>query len=214
VLRLLDLPLAAPVHDFNISHNPAGQLLLDFYHANGRHKVAVLPDRLRIEAIRAPLGRYVSILHETTARFRSADPRLQLWACYNEFAMWMLGVLVVTGAWLAVKRIWLRGTVRRIHWVTGILAVPVLAIFTASAIQMAHRTWWWRPSIVWNLLAGWHRGRGMGVVLPSAGTLVLLTLAATGLVLWYRGRERRVGSFILGAGAVLSGGLFVWMRNW
>jgi hypothetical protein len=179
--------------------------MLDFYHANGRHTVTVLPDRLRIEARRAPFTKYLSTLHVTTAAFRTADMRLRLWSWYNEFAMWTLVLMLSTGAWLAIMRRWRRGAIRSTHWIAGIAAVPVLAIFTASAIQMAHRTWW--PS--WRLLMALHRGSK----LPPIATALLLTLAATGIVLWYRGRDHRPGTIVLGAATLISGGLLVWMRN-
>jgi hypothetical protein len=205
VLSLLHLPLAAPVHTFNISHDPAGQLTLDFYHANGRHKITVLPDHLRIETHRAPFAKYLSTLHVTTAAFRSADTRMTLWSWYNEFAMWTLLVMLVTGAWLAITRRWRPGAIRRTHWIAGIVAVPVLAIFTASAIQMAHRTWW----IASRRLNSLHRG----FALPPLATALLLTLAATGIVLWYRGGDRRPGTIVLAAATLISGGLLIWMRN-
>ena len=37
VVRLLGLTLATPVHDFAIGHDAGRHLVLDFYHANGRH---------------------------------------------------------------------------------------------------------------------------------------------------------------------------------
>jgi len=208
VVRLLALPLAMPVHSFNISHDTAGRLVLDFYHANGRHKVTALDGRLRIEASRAPLAKYLSTLHVTTAAFHSGDARLQAWAWYNEFAMWMLVVLLVTGAWLAITRRWRPGALRRTHWIAGIVALPVIAIFAASAIQMAHRTWW-TAGPFWRTLASIHRGR----VLPPLATVLLLTLAATGVVLWTRGRDRRLGAIVLATATLFSGGLLVWMRG-
>jgi hypothetical protein len=203
-VRLLDLPLATPVHSFNISHDAAGRLQLDFYHANGRHKVTVLDDRLQIEVARAGLGKYLSTLHVTTAAFHSGDTRLQLWSWYNEFAMWLLVVMLATGGWLAATRRWKPGAIRRTHWIGGLLGLPVLAIFAVSAIQMAHRAWRIPKSL--NSL---HRG----FVLPPLATALLLTLATTGLLLWYRGRDRRLGAVLLAAGTLISGGLLVWMRG-
>jgi hypothetical protein len=201
VVRLLDLPLATPVHSFNISHDAAGRLQLDFYHANGRHRVTVSDDRLHIEAERAGLGKYLSTLHVTTAAFHSGDPRMQFWSWYNEFAMWMLLVMLATGGWLAVTRRWRPGAIRRTHWVTAIAGMPVLTIFAVSAIQMAHRAW-----AIPKTLNALHRGG----ILPPVATVLLVVLAGTGLMLW---RDRRLGAVLLAAGALISGGLLVWMRG-
>jgi hypothetical protein len=210
VVRLLGLSLATPVHSFNISHDSSGRLALDFYHANGRHKVTVFPDRLHIEAARANLWKYLSTLHVTTAAFHSGDARMQLWAWYNEFALWMLVVMLATGGWLAVTRRWRPGAVRRTHWTAALIALPVLAIFAASAIQLAHRSWCTAGPVA-RTLASLHRGRG--VALPQLAAVLLVILAATGLVLWYRGRDHRLGAVLLAAGTLVSGGLLVWMRG-
>jgi hypothetical protein len=207
---LLGLGLAAPVHDFNIAHDSAGRLALDFYHANGRHKVTVLPGHLHIEAARAPLAKYLSTLHVTTAAFHSGDRRLQCWAWYNEFAMWMFAVLLGTGAWMLVTRRGRGGTIRRTHWIVAWIALPVLAVFAVSAVQMAHRTWWTVGPVL-RALALLHRARGLAPA-PFAGALLLL-VAATGFCLWLQSRrDRLAGAIVLALGAVLSGGLMVWMR--
>ena len=210
VVRLLGLSLATPVHDFNISRDSGGRLTLDFYHVNGRHKVTVLSDRLHIEVARAGLGTYLATMHVTTAAFHSADSRMQLWAWYNEFAMWALIVMLATGGWLAVTRRWRPGAIRRTHWLTAIVALPVLTVFAVSAIHLAHRSWW-TAGPVSRTLASLHQGRGGA--LPPVATALLPILAATGLVLWYRGRDRRAGAVLLVVGALVSGGLLVWMRG-
>jgi hypothetical protein len=210
VVRVLGLSLATPVHDFNMARDPAGRLALDFYHANGRHKVTVLPGRLHIEATRAPLAKYLSTLHVTTAAFRSGDRRLQLWAWYNEFAMWMFALLLVTGAWMLVTRRGRGGALRRTHWLVALIALPILVIFAVSAIQMAHRLWWTAGPVLRGF-ALLHRTRGLAPA-PVAGALLLL-LAATGFSLWLQSRrDRFAGAVLLALGASLSGGLIVWMR--
>jgi hypothetical protein len=104
VCSLLRLSLARPIQDAVIQHDPANRLVLDFYHANGRHRVTVMEadGKLRIEVYRASLLRYLDTLHVTTAAFRSGDWRMQLWADYNEFAMWCLLGMTLSGAalWL------------------------------------------------------------------------------------------------------------------
>jgi hypothetical protein len=206
VVRLLSLSLATPVHDFNIGHDRSGHLTLDFYHANGRHKVTVLdnPARLHIENSRAGFARYLSTLHVTTAAFHSGDARMTWWSWYNEFAMWTLIAMLFTGVWMLVTRRGKPGAIRRTHWIAALVSAPLLALFAATAVQMAHRAQTVLPAL--NAL---HRSRALA---PFA-SLALLILTATGLCLWRQSRDRRVGAALLAFGAVVSGGLLLWMRS-
>jgi len=99
VCSQLHLSLATPVNSFAIQHDAANNLLLDLRHANGEHKVTVLEKegRIRVEAVRKSLWLYLDTLHETTAAFHSADWRMQLWADYNEFALWSLLAMIASG---------------------------------------------------------------------------------------------------------------------
>ena len=99
VCGLLRLSLATPIQSAVIQHDSAGNLLLDFWHANGRHRVTVLESegRLRVEVMRNSLWSYLGTLHATTAAFHSGDWRMQLWADYNEFAMWCLIGMMASG---------------------------------------------------------------------------------------------------------------------
>jgi hypothetical protein len=104
VCGLLRLSLATPIQSAVIQHDAANNLLLDFWHANGRHRVTVLESqgRLRVEVMRNSLWSYLGTLHATTAAFHSGDWRMQLWADYNEFAMWCFLVMLASGValWL------------------------------------------------------------------------------------------------------------------
>ena len=95
------------------------------------------------------------------------------------------------------------GAIRRTHWITALVSAPLLALFAFTAVQMAHRTAAVLPAI--NAL---HRSR---VVAPFASA-ALLILTATGIVLWFNGRDRRTGAALLTFGALVSGGLILWMR--
>jgi len=99
ICSLLGLSLATPVNRAAIRHDAANNLLLDFRHANGRDQVTVLEKerRLRIETTRNNIGLYLFVLHETTGAFQSGDWRMQLWADYNEFAMWCLLAMMASG---------------------------------------------------------------------------------------------------------------------
>jgi hypothetical protein len=104
VCGLLGLSLATPIQTAVIQHDAANNLLLDFYHANGRHRVTVLEkeSRLRVEVMRNSLWSYLGTLHATTGAFHSGDWRMQLWADYNEFAMWCFLAMLASGValWL------------------------------------------------------------------------------------------------------------------
>jgi hypothetical protein len=104
VCSLLGLSLARPIQKEVIQRDAAHNLLLDFWHVNGRHRVTVLEaeGRLRVERIPGAFWRYLDTLHRTTAAFRSGDRRMQLWAGYNEFAMWSLIGMLASGValWL------------------------------------------------------------------------------------------------------------------
>ena len=99
VCALLKLSLATPVNSFAIQHDAANNLFLDFRHVNGRHQVTVLEKegKLRIQVTRNTLWHYFFTLHETTAAFHSGDWRMQLWADYNEFALWSLLTMLASG---------------------------------------------------------------------------------------------------------------------
>ena len=220
VVRLLGLSLATPVHDFNIGHDAEGRLKLDFYHANGRHQVTLLehPVRLRVSNTRAGFLRYLSTLHVTTAAFHSGDRRMQLWAWWNEFAMWGVAVMAASGVWVWWERRGKRTTPRRgvysgmlrVHRYTALGALAVLAVFEISAVQMAHRTWI-QAGPVLSTFNRIHRMRGIGLSPPLGASL--LVLAATGLWLWWKlQRDRRLGTALFGLSTFVAGGLIWWMR--
>ncbi|MCU1238006.1 MAG: hypothetical protein JWP63_5973 [Candidatus Solibacter sp.] len=207
VVQVLGLSLATPVHDFAIGHDTARRLVLDFYHANGRHRVTVLGGRIRVERTRASLWKYLSTLHVTTAAFHSGDRRMQAWAWWNEFAMWCLLVMTASGAWIWLSRRGAKGGWRRAHRYTAGAVVALLVIYGVSAVHMAHRTWWkwgvWMDRV--------HRTRGVSFA-PVLG-VGLLVLAVSGVMLWWSvRRERRVGAVLLAAGCTVAIGLAVWMR--
>jgi uncharacterized iron-regulated membrane protein len=98
----LHFTLVAPVSEYAIKHDRANRLWLDLYHSNGTHKVTFLETegKMRIEEIRNDVWSYLDNLHTTTSAFASGDIRMRLWANYNEFAMWSLIGMTVSGVWL------------------------------------------------------------------------------------------------------------------
>jgi hypothetical protein len=212
VVSLLGLSLATPVHDFNIGHDGEHRLVLDFYHANGRHKVTVMenPVRLHIERTHASVARYLSTLHVTTAAFHSGDGRMQLWAWWNEFAMWCLLAMTASGVWIWLRRTAAKNAWRRAHRYSALGLLALLAVYEVSAVHMAHRRWVQAGAVlVW--LDRVHRMRGVSFA-PALG-VGLLALGASGMVLWWKlRRDRRAGALLLALGCTVAGGLAVWMR--
>jgi PepSY-associated TM region len=210
VVQLLRLSLATPVHDFAIRHDAGRPLVLDFYHANGRHKVTVLEGRIRVEHTRVSLWKYLSTLHVTTAAFRSGDWRMQLWAWWNEFAMWCLLVMMGSGVWIWLSRRSAKGGWRRAHRYTALAIFALLAIYGVSAVHMAHRTWVKAgPALSW--LDKVHRMRGVSFA-PVLG-VGLVVLSASGMVLWWMlRRDRRAGVLLLALGCAIAIILAAWMR--
>jgi hypothetical protein len=131
VCAQLNLSLATPVNSFAIQHDAANNLFLDFRHANGRHQVTVLEKegRIRVEASRNSFWLYLYTLHETTAAFHSGDWRMQLWADYNEFAMWCLLLMIISGLalFLAAR---LRSRLAQISLAAGCCAFAALYFLT------------------------------------------------------------------------------------
>ncbi len=125
----LKLTLATPVNSFAIQHDGANNLLLDLRHANGGHRVTVLEKegRIRIEAMRNSLWLYLYTLHETTAAFHSGDWRMQLWADYNEFAMWSLVAMIVSGVAMFLAK---RGRLAQISLAAGCCVFAALYLWT------------------------------------------------------------------------------------
>lgn len=212
VVALLGLTLATPVQQAAIQHDPSGRIVLDFYHANGRHHVSVLPEdhRLQISIERATLPRYLDILHLTTAAFRTGDWRMHAWSWANEVALWCVFLLMGTGAWMMVaQRNFRVATVRGAHHLTALVLLPVAAIYAVSALQMAHRTWLRAAGVV-----AWagriHRGSTLLAGAIGAGVLAVVT---TGVLLWWTAKRYRNFGIVTGAAAALfAAGLIVAMR--
>ena len=208
VVARLGLTLATPIQSAAIQHAPSGELLLDFYHANGRHKVTVLQERnqLRIEITRNSPARYADILHETTGVFRSGDWRMQLWAYENEFALWCFLTMLLPAAWMAMARFRsLAATrLRMAQLAAGTIFFPFAVIPDASALQMAHRTWFAPLALAARL----HRS---STIVAAACAVLIPVLAGSGIWLWHRTRPARGVVAVLAIGA-LTLSLIVWMR--
>lgn len=100
------LPLADPFADWAIHRDPAGNLPLEFWTVNGTRKVVYLPqeNRVQIETVPRGLPFFLDDIH-TVTELKQKDWRMRLWAYYNQFAIWSLLAMAVTGVylWLASR---------------------------------------------------------------------------------------------------------------
>ena len=105
--QFLNLPLTAPLPNFAIRRNANNDLVLDFYTPNGLRRAVVLEKErhIRLETQRSTLAAYLNNLHATTLNARSPDWRVRWWTYYNEFSVWSLIGMSVSGVylWLASR---------------------------------------------------------------------------------------------------------------
>ena len=74
---------------------------LDFYTAAGIHRVVYLPkeNRLKIEDTRSSLWFFLDDVH-TVTDLDQLDWRMRWWAYYNNFALWSLSGMAISGTYL------------------------------------------------------------------------------------------------------------------
>lgn len=99
-------PLAQPVPDWTVHRDSRGDLPLEFYTVSTVHKVTYLASqaRLRIEDEKANVWFFLDDVHTVTS-LRQPDWRIRLWAWYNNFAIWSLIAMALSGTylWLASR---------------------------------------------------------------------------------------------------------------
>ena len=102
VWRTLKIPLTGPPPTYAIHRDRENNLVVSFYTTNGPTQVTVMEQRnqLRIETHRNSVWAYFNNLHSTTLRDPPYDWRIRLWAYYNEFAVWALLAMALTGVYL------------------------------------------------------------------------------------------------------------------
>ena len=212
VCRTLGLTLAMPVNRFAIQHDDAHRLVLDLWHANGHHRVTVFEQehRLHVEEFRVGAGRYLAVLHMTTAAFRSDDWRMTAWSWWNEFALWCMAWMILSGTWIWGRRGPATWMGQRVHRWAGLLMAAPLSVYVASAIRLAHRTWWpvAKPHSGWNgALMDLHRATTpflMAAILALA-SLGLFLAGASGLWLSLRNpRERTMNLVVVSVSATVA----------
>ena len=102
VYRVLKLPLTTPLPKFAIRRDGDKNLTFGFYTVNGPHQVTVLEKegRLRVETTTNTIWRYFNGLHTMTIQARAQDLRVRMWTWYNEFAVWSLIGMSLSGCYL------------------------------------------------------------------------------------------------------------------
>jgi len=107
VFQSVNIPLSNPIPKQAVRRNDENQLALNFYTLNGPYKVTVLEreSRLRIEPMPNNLPRFLNGIHTVTQGNNSRHLRVRLWAWYNEFAIWSLLAMAISGVylWLASR---------------------------------------------------------------------------------------------------------------
>ena len=102
VFDQLKLPFTRPMPDWYLRRTAQNDLLLDFVNINGIYRVTVLEkeERLRIEEIRNSTWLFLEDIHAGTASSGAGMRLLTLWGIYNEFAMWSLTAMLLSGVYL------------------------------------------------------------------------------------------------------------------
>jgi len=106
VLDHFRFPFAEPAPNWAIHRDAAGNLPLEFWTISGMHKVLYEPreNRLRVETMRNSLPLFLDGMHTVTSAQQS-DWRMRLWARCNNFAIWSLLWMAISGVylWLASR---------------------------------------------------------------------------------------------------------------
>lgn len=107
VYQTLKLPLSNPIPNSAMHRNPENQLTLTFYTFNGPFRVTVLEKKgqVRIEPMPNNTARFLNAMHSVTQAGHSQYLLIRLWAWYNEFAIWSLLAMAISGVylWLASR---------------------------------------------------------------------------------------------------------------
>ena len=100
------IPFAGPIPNWALHRDAAGNLPLEFWTVNGQRRLLYLPKekRLRIEIVHKNLAFFLDDMH-TVTDLKQPDWRMRIWAWYNQFAIWSLLAMAVSGVylWLASR---------------------------------------------------------------------------------------------------------------
>jgi len=120
----LKLPFTRPMPEWYLNRTDSNDLLLDFLNINGIYRVTVLEkeQRLKIEEIRNSAWLFLEDLHGGTGRDPVEARLVHFWGYYNEFAMWSLLGMAISGLYL-----WLSAR-PRLRWAQVCVALSTIAL--------------------------------------------------------------------------------------
>lgn len=102
VWEALKVPLANPAPEWSLRRDADNNLTMGFYTPNGPTHVTVLEreGRLRVVRERSEWPAFLNNLHASTLRDRPTDWRMRAWIAYNEFAIFALIFMSLSGVYL------------------------------------------------------------------------------------------------------------------
>ena len=100
--QFLKLPLSQPPGRGAAHRDAENHVGFTVYSASGPRVITLLEGerQVRIEFRRNQVWHFLENIHALTPRGASADIRERLWSWYNEFAIWALILMSVSGFWL------------------------------------------------------------------------------------------------------------------
>lgn len=101
----LKIPLTSPAQQWAIRRDNQNNLQIDFYTINGPYRVTLLEqeNRLRTERVQESIWLYIDNLHGHTVREPGIEWPLRMWAYFNEFSIWSLTAMALSGAYLGLS---------------------------------------------------------------------------------------------------------------
>jgi hypothetical protein len=102
VWEALKLPLTNPAPEWSLRRDAENNLTMGFYTPNGPTRVTVLEreGQLRLVRERAAWPAFLNNLHASTLRDLPVDWRMRAWVAYNEFALFALIFMSLSGVYL------------------------------------------------------------------------------------------------------------------
>ena len=89
------------------SRDSEGRLQVRYLTPNGTRRILLLENenRIRIERTPNPLAGFLNLMHMQTYRHHNPGWEVQLWGAYNQFSMWAVIFMTVSGfyMWLATR---------------------------------------------------------------------------------------------------------------
>jgi uncharacterized iron-regulated membrane protein len=109
--QMAERMLAAVDPPFAVQAKPQrddeGRLFVNFFTPNGRRRYILLEgeNRIQVERIFAPFPAFLNAMHVQTWNHSQPATAIKLWAGYNEFSLWAMLFMTVSGLylWIATR---------------------------------------------------------------------------------------------------------------